>query len=304
MGSDDDIAAALPRPPLPAPARRAAAIEAAMRRFDGVDALPPEPAAAGRGPDAIPWWRRPALTYAGAFASIALVALIALPLAWTPLDHPRQGGDVRPGPVGEAVRPEAEIAAADATPAGPAPGPPSPGQSEAARAPRTLAATDAARDAAPVELAEAAPPPAPPGQAETIGGAGRSAARSGETQLAGPARPPESNIVVTGSRIGKPGLAAPASEARAAESPDVAGAKSSYAGPAGRGDWNACTIDDPGRSLAACRHLVDPAAKGAAGRAAALVADGLESAWRADPRLRSGRSTGPSRSLRAPHWPI
>lgn len=49
-----------------------------------------------------------------------------------------------------------------------------------------------------------------------------------------------------------------------------------------RGDWNACTVNDPIRSLAACKRLVDPAASGVAGRAAAHVADGLTLAWRGD----------------------
>jgi tetratricopeptide (TPR) repeat protein len=49
-----------------------------------------------------------------------------------------------------------------------------------------------------------------------------------------------------------------------------------------RGDWNACTVNDPGANLAACKKLVDPGASGAAGRAAAHVADGLSRAWRGD----------------------
>jgi tetratricopeptide (TPR) repeat protein len=47
-----------------------------------------------------------------------------------------------------------------------------------------------------------------------------------------------------------------------------------------RGDWNACTIDDPKRSLAACKSLVNPGAKGIKGQAAAHLADGLSLAWR------------------------
>src|SRR3982751_4061724 len=53
MASDDDIAAFLPTPPRPAPAKRAAAIDAAMRRFDGVDDAPraaPDRAGAARPP--------------------------------------------------------------------------------------------------------------------------------------------------------------------------------------------------------------------------------------------------------------
>ena len=72
------------------------------------------------------------------------------------------------------------------------------------------------------------------------------------------------NIVVTGSAIRS---SAGALRARTASR---------------RGDWNACTINDPGRSLAACKNLVNPAASGTAGRAAAHVADGLSLAWRGD----------------------
>jgi tetratricopeptide (TPR) repeat protein len=46
-----------------------------------------------------------------------------------------------------------------------------------------------------------------------------------------------------------------------------------------RGDWNACTINDPKRSLAACKSLVNSGAKGSKGQAAAHLADGLSLAW-------------------------
>jgi tetratricopeptide (TPR) repeat protein len=53
--------------------------------------------------------------------------------------------------------------------------------------------------------------------------------------------------------------------------------------PAGdRGDWNACTVEDPSRDLNGCRALVDPAASGASGRAAAHLADGLSLAWKGE----------------------
>jgi tetratricopeptide (TPR) repeat protein len=51
---------------------------------------------------------------------------------------------------------------------------------------------------------------------------------------------------------------------------------------AGRGDWNACTVNDPDRSLSGCGKLVDPNAKGPAGRAAAHLAAGLSQAWQGD----------------------
>jgi hypothetical protein len=49
-----------------------------------------------------------------------------------------------------------------------------------------------------------------------------------------------------------------------------------------RGDWNACLVSDPTRSLRGCRNLVNSNAKGTSGRAAAHVADGLKRAWSGD----------------------
>jgi hypothetical protein len=110
-GGDDDIAAALPRAPFPAPVRREAAIAEAMRRFDGGD--PATAAAGGRsaaGP--APWRTRFNRPQAGALAGALLVALIALPLAWTSLpdearDRPAEARDRGPAaaPAGDPVSP-------------------------------------------------------------------------------------------------------------------------------------------------------------------------------------------------------
>jgi tetratricopeptide (TPR) repeat protein len=62
----------------------------------------------------------------------------------------------------------------------------------------------------------------------------------------------------------------------------VTGSRIDRRKPAGRGDWNACTVNDPSRSLRGCGSLVNPGAKGEAGRAAAHVSDGLSRAWRGD----------------------
>lgn len=78
-------------------------------------------------------------------------------------------------------------------------------------------------------------------------------------------------IVVTGARAAAPPLRAERAQLRAVPAPS-------------RGDWNACTIDDPARSLTACRTAVDPAAAGRAGRADAQLADGLNRAWAGDLR--------------------
>jgi len=64
----------VPSPPPPRPARRDAAIDAAMRRFDGVEE-PPSPAPDRPRP---PWFRRP--QYALAMTA-CLVAVIGLPAA-------------------------------------------------------------------------------------------------------------------------------------------------------------------------------------------------------------------------------
>ena len=59
MGDDDDIAASLPRPPFPAPARREAAIAEALRRFDGGGARPAEAGGDRRSERPAPWWSGP-----------------------------------------------------------------------------------------------------------------------------------------------------------------------------------------------------------------------------------------------------
>ena len=67
------------------------------------------------------------------------------------------------------------------------------------------------------------------------------------------------DIMVTGSRIGPSRGDAPAPSSR---------------GQAWRGDWNACTVDDPDRTTATCRP--------SRGGAAALVDDGLSRARRGE----------------------
>lgn len=99
---DDDLARQLPDPPPPRPAARRAALDAAMARFDGVEApTPPR-----RQPPARAGWRlRPGPV--GALASIALVAVVGIPMA---LDHRDVPSEVaRQQPKGDA-RPERIVA--------------------------------------------------------------------------------------------------------------------------------------------------------------------------------------------------
>lgn len=242
---DDDISAALPRPPLPAPARREAAIAAAMRRFDGLGEAEP---VAKRPPPAASWGRRP---YLGALAGAALVAVIALPLAWTSFDEQ---------PYREARKPPAARAAPDPAPprsdpviAPPESSRPAPAVApDEAPVPASADAAEAFDEPAPVVAAPPPPAEAPARQAEE------------QRDEAG-----ADQIVVTGSRIPRPNLQS-SSPVTVLDSGMVATAgRAAAARSARRGDWNACTVEDPRRSAAGCRVPAE-------------TADGLERAWKGD----------------------
>ena len=102
----------------------------------------------------------------------------------------------------------------------------------------------------------------------------------------------EERIVVTGGRIARPDLSSnsptvtvdeeflrqsstAAVEQQLNKLPQFAVAQSSTAS-------NSCTILDQRRDLSACRDFADPTARGASGRAAAQLADGLSLAWQGE----------------------
>jgi hypothetical protein len=288
MGSDDDIAASLPRPPLPAPARREAAIDEALRRFDGGGARPPVAVGGNRTARPAPWRPLSGRPWAGALAGAFLVALIALPIAWMSLDrHSMTGGTApAPGVVEPSALPAADSNAADisdaAVPAPEQPVPPPPRVAEPTSEVRATKQVDQAP--APVEAAEPAPPPPPPPPLAEVAVKPAQPARMADARADEPRAFAGSNIVVTGSRARSPAaVAAPA--APSAGVPEsaivVSGTRIQRRSPA-RGDWNACTVDDPGRSLERCRKLVDRAQKGEAGRASGPMGDGLSKAWEGD----------------------
>ncbi len=288
----DDLSGLLPKPPPPRPARRDAAIAAAMRRFDRVGD-PPAEAAPSRAPA-----RRGTARWGqvGAFASILLVAAIGIPLALKtpstldPVPAPdmpaieRQANQDAQIPAGPSPAARNAGSPAGKPAASPAPAAPAPA-ARVASAPVTSVpaankvapAEDMARRetlasqvAQPPSLYLAPPPAAPPPVAEA-----RAAAPT-----------PGAAIVVTGNRVARPAAAPapPAARAEAAELSDevvVTGAARSRAAPR-RGDWNACTVDDPQQSLSGCKRWVNPGAKGAAGVAAAHLADGLARAWQGE----------------------
>jgi tetratricopeptide (TPR) repeat protein len=291
MGDDHDLSAALPEPPPPRPARREAAIDEALRHFDGAPprAAPQSPAA----PPSRPWFARPQLA---AVATLALVAAIGLPVflygnrPLAPLDQPAEQ-------VSPAATPKADTGSDAAPPASVVPpAAPIPAIESSARLIADAELAEAPKAAAPAPQAEArvadraeskdrmdiaargfaAPPPPPPPPPHA--------------SPPPPPPPPAPAIVATGARVARP---APAKSDGAiaesgAEEVVVTGSRINAAArrvaqrAAERGEWNACTINDPRRSLAACKNLINPAANGDAGRAAARVADGLSLAWRGD----------------------
>jgi hypothetical protein len=270
MRRDDDLSPLLPRPPLPAPARREAAIGEALRRFDGGGERPAgQPATAPR-PAASSWWPRINRPVAGTLAGACVAALIALPLAWMTMGDPpapdapadsaappkvaAANSALAPADEGPATYADAGVRTRSPTLPGPQPQPQPP------RAPETRPAL---------------PPAAPARGREPV-------PEVGETELAAAAEADSGTVVVTGSRIRRRDLesASPLTIVAPDEAPAGRGAPTAAA--AIRGDWNACTVDDPARNLAACRASVDPAAPGARGRAAAHIADGLAQAWRGE----------------------
>jgi tetratricopeptide (TPR) repeat protein len=87
-------------------------------------------------------------------------------------------------------------------------------------------------------------------------------------------------IVVTGQRVAREREDV---SRRAVASVTALSAESIDPAPAARrGDWNACTIDDPARSLRNCRRAIDANAGGAKGEAAAALGQGLTRAWQGE----------------------
>jgi len=284
MNGDDELAGALPDPPPPAPNRREATIAEAMRRFDGAPAAPPRAQPGSHGG----WIRRPQV---GALVTVGLIAVIGLPAAWMMASHQNETYRQARPPVQYdlAIRSNrVAVNAAEAPPplvvAPPAIAPPArnaappivaPPPREAASPPVAEAARErdvpAPAPAAPAEVAQSdafAPEPAKPV-------ASRYRAPSNAAALAPPPPPPAiamspaappapipapiatpNEVVVTGARLMRPRTK--------------------------RGDWNACTVDDPSRSLSLCRPAIDPARPGPKGVAAAHLADGLTLAWNGD----------------------
>ena len=270
---DDDIMAALPHPPPPSPKRRDAAIGEAMARFGGAGQASPDrmtqPAARPAG-----WWAKARRPQATALATAALVAAIGLPVAWT-IDFRPDAPAEQAAPAVAAPRDAAPPATAEAiasTDTATVPSP-SPADTSMASTPGTPPKADAAPPPAPgrvepARLAQAAPPPSP--------------------MVAGRAARSDDELVVTGARVSRPALeqVSPVAAFSAEEAPRdaagsivVTGARIAPRGKPPRGDWNACTVNDPSQTLTRCRKMANQGAKDVRSRADAHLADGLKQAW-------------------------
>ncbi len=300
MAADDEIAMMLPEPPPPRPDRRAATIAEAMRRFDGIDApasaVPPRRPAPQR-----PAWARIGRGQIGALASVALVAVIAIPIALYSPDRNVPPGrqqastgmagrpDAAPGsPAVASLAPESAHAPAANVAQAPVPAKAAPPLQQLAANARRSGNREEAPGLAPAPLPAPAPapviapsaepaakvaqanaPPAPATQATEAMGFAARAERADQRARAAPAAPP-------------PAMASSARDADDAGEVIVTGTRTGSAALYRRGDWNACTVADPAQSLDGCKRLVDPGAKGAAGRADAQLATGLALAWEDD----------------------
>jgi len=279
VGIDNDLSALLPEPPLPRPARREAAVEEALRRFDAGGEHAPELTSRPRRAPARGGWARPQIA---ALASIALVVLVSVPI-WLTERNRLPGGPIGVSSPAQGEATPSVVPTASPQPATPAATAPGPAEPENIFPPLT-ATREQDRG---IVLSQTAPPqPLQDAQlaqdevrlseksSGTIAASGFSsgneqrqerqvaAARQAAPSLA--ERTSNQGIVVTGSRVARADMAeAPAAAARV---------------PAERGDWNACTVLDPRRSASACRTLGRTAAPDAAGH----LSDGLTLAWQGD----------------------
>jgi hypothetical protein len=201
---DSDESISLPQPPPPRPAARRTAIEAALRKFDGAEEAPPRPVS--KGPVWGGWAASDRRRAMGALATVALIAVVSVPLALTTL---RDNEPPSVTPSGEAPAQSDAIADPTAPPianrvanATVTDEPPSGARTpqSSALAPGGVGATASVADelksvqAAPApSIATTAPPPPPPPPPSPAG-------QFAEESLA-------DSVVVTGSRIERPNIA-------------------------------------------------------------------------------------------------
>ncbi len=258
MAGDDDLKALLPEPPPPAPKRREAAIAEALARFDGT----PAPQVRLRAEKAS-WWKMLQRPQAGLLATAALVAAISLPFAWTTLDPGAPAADEQLSPP---LREDAPATARDTA-------------EVAAPSPATTLSSGKDDSAAVAPTPRSAPPVPAAKRVETA-----------QIDIIAPAektREPEA-LVVSAQRASRPALEAPSAISAissgdlAEDSVVVTGTRISPRSPPKRGDWNACTVNDPSQTLSRCRKLANKGTREARAKVDTDLADGLKQAWEGD----------------------
>lgn len=229
MAIDSEDSVSLPVPPPPRPAARRAAIEMALRKFDGIEEAPPARHPERPTPRRFQWAslnRRPA----GALVAAAIIAVVGVPAIQIALrDRPPEAAteSAQPGIPAQIQPPAASITANEppaqdqvdqaVAAAEEAAAPPQPSKDEGRTnlvADRKVAARALPSLAAPSPMAVvAAPPPAPPPPPPPPPSADRQAEASDAAGVG--------NIVVTGSRIPAPNAKSSgfAQRAEAAPSP-------------------------------------------------------------------------------------
>lgn len=259
MTGDDDLKAFMPDAPPPAPKRREMAIVEALARFDGAAAPPARPRR-----EKAPWWNGFRHPQAGFLATAALVAAISLPVAWTALDPGTTAGDEQ---ISHDSRENTRTIADGKTEA------PTPVAIAAPMLPEDSPVTE--------QVAAARPPVSTP------------APKRVEMAQASPAAPvakaeEREGIIVSAQRAARPvqdspsAISAFSSADASEESVVVTGRRIAAQGAPRRGDWNACTVNDPSQKLSECKRLANKGAKDVRLRADAHLSDGLKHAWEGD----------------------
>jgi hypothetical protein len=297
-GDDDikrDIAAALPPLPPPAPARREAAIAEAMRRFDaGGEAAPAAPSRGQSAPLRRLLHNHPQL--AGLIAA-SLALIVGAPIAWRELSNRHspvvESGGRDAADTDDSVVPPPRLTSAKEAPrlASNDTGTP---RATLAQPPSNSAPTQAAaRPLLPPAPILMSAPPAPPTSAPSLEPSPsivlNEQRREARAPMVGraPAAAPQSpaNVAMADRESINAEPAGKVATSDDAASIVVTGARRRASGPSYSstpGDWNACTIDDPRQSLAACRSQINPSAHGNKGEAAAFLAEGLTQAWQGE----------------------
>ena len=280
MTDDDDIRAILPEMPPPAPKPRDAAIAAALIRFDARSEGNDAQTYKQKSPPAS-WRNKISRPYAALIAATLVAVTISVPFA---LQNP---GPFAP-PAMDGTSPSASAVTAGsetAPPSEPATKPalPSPPNETGSVSKDEMSAETydiaqntvsekavqaaAAAPALAAPPAPAPPPPAPPpppmvaNEAPKMGLQRRASSQNAQAPSpavaiasAAEAYSDEDSVIVTGSRVSR-------DKSRT------------------RGDWNACTVNDPIQAIARCRKLADKAEKGVRSQAETHLFDGLNYAW-------------------------